>query len=169
MSPSSSAIGTKVTGDTGFPSRVHRISDSNPTHIPERQQHDGLVHHLEVLGVHRVAQVVLEVETVFRPRVQVGVEHLVSCLAARLGVVHRGIGVAQNLVGTGVFVAPKAMPMLAVVNTSRPATMIRLAQRFLDAEGDDVCLLLVPDRLQQNRELVAAQTRQRVAPREARL
>ena len=35
MIPSSSAIGMNVTGDTGLPLRVHRISDSNPTHMPE--------------------------------------------------------------------------------------------------------------------------------------
>ena len=35
MSPSSSAIGMNVTGETGLPLRVHRTSDSNPTHIPE--------------------------------------------------------------------------------------------------------------------------------------
>ena len=35
ISPSSSAIGMNVTGETGSPARVHRTSDSNPTHIPE--------------------------------------------------------------------------------------------------------------------------------------
>jgi hypothetical protein len=35
MRPSSSAIGTKVTGDTGSPFRVQRTSDSKPTHMPE--------------------------------------------------------------------------------------------------------------------------------------
>ena len=33
ISPSSSAIGMNVTGETASPLRFHRISDSNPTHI----------------------------------------------------------------------------------------------------------------------------------------
>ena len=35
ISPSSSAIGMKVTGETGSPLRVQRTSDSKPTHMPD--------------------------------------------------------------------------------------------------------------------------------------
>ena len=35
ISPSSSAIGMNVAGDTGSPLRVQRTSDSKPTHIPD--------------------------------------------------------------------------------------------------------------------------------------
>jgi hypothetical protein len=35
MRPNSSAIGMNVAGEIGSPSRVHRIRDSNPMHIPE--------------------------------------------------------------------------------------------------------------------------------------
>ena len=34
-SPSSSAIGMNVDGGMGSPLRVHRTSDSKPTHMPE--------------------------------------------------------------------------------------------------------------------------------------
>ena len=45
----------------------------------------------------------------------------------------------------------------------------RRAQRVLNAERDRVRLLLVADAVQQNRELVAAQPRQRVSLAQARL
>jgi hypothetical protein len=34
MRPSSSAIGMNVAGEIASPLRVHRTSDSNPTHVP---------------------------------------------------------------------------------------------------------------------------------------
>jgi hypothetical protein len=34
MRPSSSAIGTKVAGETASPFRFHRTRDSKPTHMP---------------------------------------------------------------------------------------------------------------------------------------
>ena len=92
----------KVTGETGFPLRVHRTSDSNPTHIPEVEQHDRLVVHLEVVVADGVAQIVLEAEPVELARVHVGVEQLVARLAARLRVIHRRVGIAHDLVGVAV-------------------------------------------------------------------
>ena len=59
--------------------------------------------------------------------------------------------------------------MLADVKTSRPATMIGALSAFLNLKRDDVRLLLVPDRLQQNGELVAAKARKRIARPQARL
>ena len=99
MSPSSSAIGMNIAGETASPLRVHRTSDSNPTHIPDASEHDRLVVHLEVVVVDGVAQVVLQLEAGARARVHVRVEQLVPRLAARLGVIHRRVGVAHDLVG----------------------------------------------------------------------
>ena len=99
MSPSSSAIGMNVAGETGF--AVARPPDQRleaDAH-PRGQRHDRLIVHLEVVVVDGVAQVVLEAEPVERARVHVGVEQLVARLAARLGVIHRGVGVAHDLVG----------------------------------------------------------------------
>jgi hypothetical protein len=54
--------------------------------------------YFEVVVVDRVAQVVLEAEPVSNARVQIGIEELVPCFAMRLGVIHRGVRVAHDLV-----------------------------------------------------------------------
>jgi hypothetical protein len=54
--------------------------------------------HFEVVAHDGTAQVVLEAETVAHARVHGGIEHLMPCLAARLGVIHGGVGVAHDLV-----------------------------------------------------------------------
>ena len=59
MRPSSSANAMNVDGGTGLPLRVHRASDSKPTHI-RTEQHDRLVVDFEVVGADGVAQIVLE-------------------------------------------------------------------------------------------------------------
>ena len=62
------------------------------------------------------------------------------------------------------------MPMLADVNTSRPRDRERRAQRLLDPEAR--CALacaVVDEAVQENRELVAAEPRERVALPQARL
>ena len=116
-----------------------------------------------------MAQVVLQVEAVARPRVHVGVEHLVTRFAARLGVVHRRVGVPHDLVGIAVLAGAEGDADARRREHLAARDHNRFAQRFLNAEGDDVCLLLVADRLQQNRELVAAEARQRVSVAQARL
>ncbi len=157
ISPSSSAIGMKVAGEIGLPLRVHRTSDSNPTHIPEASRHDRLIVHLEVVVVDGVAQVVLEAEPVERARVHVGVEQLVARLAARLRVIHGGVGVAHDLVGVVVLRAAEGDADARRREHFAAADRKRRAQRVLDAERDGVGLLLVAELVQENRELVSAE------------
>ena len=54
--------------------------------------------HLEVVVADGVPQVVLEAEAVELARVHVGIEQLVARLAARLRVIHGGVGIAHDLV-----------------------------------------------------------------------
>ena len=60
------------------------------------------------------------------------------------------------------------MPMLADVNTSRPAIANGALERVLDAAGDRVGLVVVVEVVQEDRELVAAEPRERVALAQAR-
>ena len=117
----------------------------------------------EVVAVDGVPQVVLEAEAVARPGVHVGVEHLVARLAARLRLVHRGVGVAHDLVGVEVLREPDRDADAGRREDLAAADRERRAQRLLDAEGDHVGLLLLDEAVQQDRELVAAQPGQRVA------
>ena len=61
------------------------------------------------------------------------------------------------------------MPMLAVVNTSRPPIENGSAQRFLDPERDGVGLRVVVQAVEQDGELVAAEPRDGVAGTQAGL
>ena len=169
ISPSSSAIGTNVTGETGSPLRLHRTSDSKPDAHPRGQRHDRLVVHLEVVGGNRAPQIVLEAQAVAHARVHVGVEHLVPRLAARLGVIHGGVGVAHDLVGVGVVRGAERDPDARRREHFAAGDRERRAQRILDPAGDGVGLRVVVQAVQEDRELVSAQPRQRVALPQARL
>ena len=60
---------------------------------------DRLVVHLELLAFHRRAELGLQPETGHHPGVHRGVEHGTRTAAARLGVVHRDVGIAQHVLG----------------------------------------------------------------------
>ena len=119
--------------------------------------------HLEVVVVDGVAQVVLEAEPVELARVHVGIEQLVARLAARLRVIHGGVGVAHDLVGVVVLGAAEGDADARGGEHFAPADRKRRAQRVLNAERDGVGLLLVAELVQENRELVSAEPGERVS------
>ena len=125
--------------------------------------------HLEVVVVDGVAQVVLEAEPVERARVHVGIEQLVPRLAARLRVIHGGVGIAHDLVGVVVLGPAEGDADARRGEDFAPADRKGRAQRFLNPERDGVGLLLVAELVQQNGELVSAQPGERVALPQARL
>ena len=125
--------------------------------------------HLEVVVVDGVAQVVLEAEPVELARVHVGIEQLVARLAARLRVIHGGVGIAHDLVGVVVLGAAEGDADARGGEDFPPADRKGRAQRVLNAERDGVGLILVAELVQENRELVSAQPGERVALPQARL
>ncbi len=99
----------------------------------------------------------------------VGVEHLVTGLAARLGVIHRRVGVAHHLVRVVVVGRTERDADARRGEHLASADRERRAQRVLDPEGDRIRLRVVAETVEQNRELVAAEAGQRVAVTEAGL
>ena len=124
---------------------------------------------LEVVVFDGVPQVVFETEPIERPRVHVGVEHLVPRLAARLGVIHRRVGVAHDLFGVGVVGQAERDADARRREHLAPADRKRRAERVLDPERDRVGLRGLDQAVEENRELVAAQPGQRVTGAQARL
>ena len=140
-----------------------------PDAHPGRQRHDRLVVDLEVVGGDRAAQVVLEAEAVANAGVHVRVEHFVARLAARLGVIHRGVGVAHHLVRVRVVGRTERDADAGRGEHFAAADRERRAQRLLDPEGDAVGLAVVAESVQEDRELVAAEAGEHVALSQARL
>ena len=100
MSPFSSAIGMKSFGRHEPAGRVlpaHERFEGDDAVLGER--HDRLVLHHELVVLQRAAQVGLELEPGDRGRVHLGFVDAVAALPLALRAVHRGVGVAQELVG----------------------------------------------------------------------
>ena len=118
---------------------------------------------LEVVVFDSVAQVVFEAESIEGARVHVGIEQLMSCLAARFGVIHGGVGVAHDLLGVNVLGAAERNPDARRGEDFPASNRKRPAQRLLDAECDGVGLRLVIEPVQEDRELVAAEPGQGIS------
>ena len=140
ISPSSSAIGMNVAGETGSPSARPPDQRLEPDAHAGGELHDRLVVHFEVVVGDRVAQVVLEAEPIAHARVHVGVEQLVPRLAARLRVIHRGVGVAHDLVRVGVVRRAERDADARRREHFAPGDRKRRGQRLLDPERDGVGL-----------------------------
>ena len=97
-------------------------------------------------------------------------EQAVAALAVALGDVHRGVGVADQLVGVGDGRAGSTseMPMLARSDELLVPDAQRRGERLEHALGGVGGLLRVVDVLEQHRELVAAEARGGVAGADAR-
>ncbi len=102
-----------------------------------------------------------QLEAIERRLVHARFERLHGVLAARLRDVHRGVGVAQQVVGLDRAVAEgdpdrRGEPQLAVLEDEP------LVQRVADPGRDAVRLRCMDDAVEQHRELVAAESSRRV-------
>ena len=77
---------------------AHERLEGHDAVLGERD--DRLVLHHELVFLQRAAQIGLELEPGHRRRVHLGFVDAVAAFALALGAVHRGVGVAQELVGS---------------------------------------------------------------------
>ncbi len=133
------------------------------------ERDDGLVVEHELVAFERAAHVGFELQEVDGARVHRLVEDFVARLAERLGAVHGGVGVAQDVFGALVAGrggrdahADGGEDLAAREHEGR-------GQLFLDALGDLDGLLLFDDIFDEDGELVAAEARDGVAGPEVEL
>ena len=101
--PVSSATGMNSAGGVIVPSgRFQRTSASKPHALARLQLDDRLVVDAELLALERAPELRFEREPLDRRRMHRRIERLVLAAALRLGAVHRGVGVAQQVVGAAV-------------------------------------------------------------------
>ena len=162
--PVSSAIGMNASGGTR--PRVgccHRTSASNPTTVPSASDHDRLVMDAELVAIERAAEVVLEVEPLERLIAHRRLEQEMTLAGVALGADHRDLGLAQEFVGRRRGRVSRARcPMRRGEEPVPPVERERLAQLACDPIRDLVRLRGVHDRVEHERELVAAEPRDRV-------
>ena len=94
---------------------------------------DRLVVHVELAALQRGAQERLDGDALLQAPVHDGAEELEVVAAAVLGLVHGGVGVAQQLAHVRAVARVQATPMLTVVTSVRPSTTIGRGQRLVDA------------------------------------
>ena len=126
-----------------------------------RRLHDRLVDDLERAVLDRLAQLALHVEPAHHLVVHGGVEHGVAALAVGLGAVHGDVGVAHHLLRLGLG-GRERDPDRGADEQLAPVEQERRLQAVQDALGDDRRLARVADVVEQERELVAAESRDRV-------
>ena len=137
INPVSSASGTNRDG--GTQPRIgwfHRSSASAPYDFAGHEVHDRLVVNLELLALHRPAQVHLELEVLHHLVMHRRLVHREVPLPPALREVHRQVGVPDHLVGRVAHVQRGDADAHAdehVTATERE----RSAQRVRDALGDD--------------------------------
>ena len=124
------------------------------------QPHDRLVVQLELLGGERALQVGAQLQAGEHALVHGRLEQAVAALAVALGDVHRGVGVADHLVGVGAgLVLGDRDAEAAAQRDLLVAGDQRHGERLEDPLGGVGRLLAVLDVLEQHRELVAAEAR----------
>ena len=131
------------------------------------QRHDGLVVRHELVADQRVAQVALHVQQRQRLASQAVVEHGGAMAATVLGVVHRRVGVAQQLLRLAVMRAGQGDADGGGGEDLLDAQPERRLQRTDDAVGDLGSGGRVVHVFQQHRELIAAQSGNHVTGLEA--
>ncbi len=100
-SPVSSASGTNSSGSISPRSGCcQRTSASAPTQRASRKRHDRLEEQQELAALERAVQVVLGRVADHGAGAHRLVEHLDAAATRLLGVVHRGVGVAEQLLGS---------------------------------------------------------------------
>ena len=107
-----------------------RTSASNAGDRVGPQVVDRLVDEHQLVALDRPLQVHLEVQALDDRRVHLGLEDRVAALAARLGAVHRQVGVAKQRLGAAS--VPVAIPMLAADEDLAPAELERRLERLED-------------------------------------
>ena len=142
----------------------HPTAGTGPAHerleaadVRRGQLDDRLVDEREVVALDRLAQLGLERQALDRRGVHVRVEDLIAAAAGRLGAIHRDVGVAQQFVHGGVWRAAEHD-----ADTRRRVDLVavqadRIAERPLQALGDEAHLVGRGETLDQHRELVAAE------------
>ena len=127
------------------------------------QRHDWLVVHLERHCILTACR-----RSLSRPIRSIacacmcGVEHLVPRLAPGLGVIHRGVGVAHDLFGTVVAEVAECDADARGREDFAAADRERRAERVLDPERDGVGLRFVPKLVEEDREFVTTEPRERI-------
>jgi hypothetical protein len=134
------------------------------------EAHDGLVVELQLAGRDRALEVRAQFEAGEHALVHLGFEQAVAALAVALGDVHRGVGVADHLVGARVRLRvehgdAEAAPQRELL----VAGAQRHGQGLEHALGGVGGLLAGLDVLEQDRELVAAEAGGGVSAANARV
>ena len=128
------------------------------------QRDDRLVDDAQLVALERAPQVVLDRQALDRARAHRAVEHLEASASALLGLVHRGVGVAdQRWPAACSSPSAIAIPRLALAKCSPALSSNGSSKALDDALGDARCRALVGDVLEQHDELVAAEPCDRVA------
>jgi hypothetical protein len=136
---------------------------------PGLEDHHRLVVDPELLPRHRAPEIDLQVKPLQRGRIHVLVEHLVARLPPGLGLVQGHVGIAQDVLGSGLARAAELDP-----DTGRDEHLAAVeGERSLELAGDPFGHgrrgAHVVDILQEDAELVAAEPRERVLWPEAGL
>ena len=125
---------------------------------PVAQPDHRLVVELQLVGDQRALQVGAQLQPLQDALVHLGLEQAVAALAVALGDVHRGVGVADQLVGVGAAVLGRDRDAQRAADRQ---LLVRGGQRrgdgLHDALGGVGRLLHALDVLQQHGELVAAE------------
>ena len=141
--------------------------------MPARQRLEGrdlarsqvvqrLVFHRQRALGQRTAEVGLQPHPLRHLQVQAGVEQRVAGLAGQLGLVHRGVGVAQHVGGRGVTHAAEGDADAGAGDDFVVANVERPAQRLEQALGQADRLAVAVQVFGQHGELVATQPRHHV-------
>src|SRR5216684_1308861 len=128
-----------------------------------RQRHHRLVVETELAALQRAAQVGLELEQLHRAVVHGGVELYAASAALRLGAIEGGVCVAQEILGPGVECVAVGDADAHAAEHLLATEHERGAQRVLKTVGHLERIVARLHVLEQDGELVAAQTRHGVA------
>ena len=158
ISPLCSAIGTNRAGEI-IPcvGCTQRSSASVPNMCAVREPDLGLVVQLELAARERVAKAGLELEPLDGARAQRLVEDLQPRLALLLGLVHGGVGVADQVVGADRVALGQRDAEAGADEAVLALELERLADRGGEPVGDAADVVEVLDALEQDHELVAAE------------
>src|SRR5215218_1509315 len=126
------------------------------------ERNDWLVVNTEFLVFDRLAQIAFELQSQNRARVHAVIEYFVTRLSILFRTIHRDVGVAQNVVGT--IVATRA-ERDADTRCGESRVLIeheRLAELLLNSLRNAHGVSRVSHTAQQDRKLIATETRERV-------
>jgi hypothetical protein len=125
------------------------------------QPHDRLVPHAELLALDGVAQVGFEPEAAHRLVVERRVEHRIAAGAGVLRAVHRQVGVADDVFARLVGIGGHGHADARAREHILPVELQRLRGHELHTFGDAHGIERLADAVEQHREFVAAEPRER--------